>query len=417
MASNFTIGQFGQRFKGVQEILFSSKESLLDYDFIFLDPISLANGNAAKFNTTYVHMKPGSFEILVRRKKELAEFLSKGKYLFVFTPFPHRIYDSSVNSFGQMEAIIPEDIKLVHSEGKKIEFMGNHPLTTVLKKFSNRINYIAYFENDFGQPLARVKETGKVVSLVSKNIIYLPNFNDAALIEADLIPSLIEALAVKDKADFIQPEWSKKYLLRGESEIQASILAIEDKVKNLNQALKNEYDQAAKIESLKTLFTGSGNFLETQIQLIFEEFGFKVLEADPNRDDLILEYNGKIAVVEIKGVSASAAEKQSAQLEKWVSEYHINHDNKPKGILIVNSFRETELSERTEPTFPHQMLKYAENRDHCLMSGIQLLGLYFDFQANAEKRDLLINSLFDTVGVYKGYENWQSYVTTAGTRP
>ena len=58
------------------------------------------------------------------------------------------------------------------------------------------------------------------------------------------------------------------------------------------------------------------------------------MEVLPDRDDLILQYNDRIAVVEIKGVlRKSAAERHAAQLEKWVSSYFSDKGIRPKGIL------------------------------------------------------------------------------------
>jgi len=61
---------------------------------------------------------------------------------------------------------------------------------------------------------------------------------------------------------------------------------------------------------------------------------------------LILDYKGKIAVVEVKGLGKSAAENNAAQLEKWVSEYYLTKGIKPKGILIVNAYKDVPFKEQ-----------------------------------------------------------------------
>jgi len=108
----------------------------------------------------------------------------------------------------------------------------------------------------------------------------------------------------------------------------------------------------------------------------------------------------RIAVVEVKGIIGSAAEKHAAQLEKWVSEYYASSGKKPKGILVVNAFRNIPLQNRDETVFPDQMLPYCEHREHCLLTGLQLLGLYLACVDEPSEADDIINNIFETKGVF-----------------
>ena len=136
------------------------------------------------------------------------------------------------------------------------------------------------------------------------------------------------------------------------------------------------------------------------------------MEGEIGRDDLIIKYNEKIAVIEVKGVSKSAAEKHVTQLEKWVSEYHLKNEIKAKGILVINAFKDVPLSERKEKPFPDQMLPYSQKREHCLITGLQLLGLYLDCVNNLSKKEKMINLLFETNGIFKEYEDWENFLET-----
>lgn len=142
------------------------------------------------------------------------------------------------------------------------------------------------------------------------------------------------------------------------------------------------------------------------------DWGFEILDTQKGRDDLILRYNNEIAVVEIKGVTGSAAEKHAAQLEKWVSTFYEENEIKPKGILVVNTYRDQPLINRPEVSFPHQMLKFCTQREHCLLTSTQLLSLYLDVKNDPLRKDELIQQLFNTVGILEGYSNPLNYVTT-----
>ena len=57
------------------------------------------------------------------------------------------------------------------------------------------------------------------------------------------------------------------------------------------------------------------------------------------------------------------------------------------------------------------MIPYSSNRDHCLISGIQLLGLFLDYKNDIHKRESLIESLLKTKGVYQNYKNWNEFIS------
>ncbi|WP_307413999.1 hypothetical protein [Paenibacillus sp. W2I17] len=168
------------------------------------------------------------------------------------------------------------------------------------------------------------------------------------------------------------------------------------------------------LEELKILFAGTGQPLENIVGRVFGYLGFEVSEGIPGRDDLILVYKGQVAVVEVKGVTKSAAEKHAAQLEKWVSEYLATKDIKPKGILVVNAFKDVPLEERIEKPFPDQMMTYSNNRDHCLITGVDLLALYFHIRENPEEKEQVINDLLNTSGHFNKFK-WQDYVSISGS--
>jgi len=166
----------------------------------------------------------------------------------------------------------------------------------------------------------------------------------------------------------------------------------------------------------KLLFASYGDSLEVEVRRVFEELGFTVMEVLPDRDDLILQYNDRIAVVEIKGVlRKSAAERHAAQLEKWVSSYFSDKGIRPKGILVANPYCEVPLIDRKEDAFPSQMRPYSEAREHCLITGLQLLCLYLDCKEDEEKKARMIHLLFNTKGVFSEYQDWTQFIELAKT--
>src|SRR5690349_4775990 len=110
-------------------------------------------------------------------------------------------------------------------------------------------------------------------------------------------------------------------MLPQEEVFKNEITDIQNKIAFYNKALNEKENLLETIANRKRVITGSGNELESQIQNICGELGFEILEAERNRDDLIVKYKDKIAIIEIKGVTESAKEQYAGQLEKWVALY------------------------------------------------------------------------------------------------
>ena len=56
------------------------------------------------------------------------------------------------------------------------------------------------------------------------------------------------------------------------------------------------------------------------------------------------------------------------------------------------------------------MFPFSYNREHCLITGIQLLGIYLDCKDNLTKKDKIINLIFNTNGVCPEYKDWSSFL-------
>ena len=195
------------------------------------------------------------------------------------------------------------------------------------------------------------------------------------------------------------PNWVDNYILKGENEIHSNLTSLNKKLLETQQAIEKNKKSVATFKNLKALFSTNGDVLESVVQLVLKGFGFEIEIPDNNRDDLIIKMDNKVGVVEVKGLGKSAAERNAAQLQKWVSNYHFENEFNPKGILIVNTFKNKFIEERTGDDFPHQMLPYAKQMKLCLITGIQLLYMYLDFQSGELNKEEIKSLLFNTTGV------------------
>jgi hypothetical protein len=436
----------------IERIDYRDSQSLLDYETVVWNPNSLLDEYSADYDgSPYMGAKlltdTDSAKIdedLARRKSEMIELLKLGRSIVIFTPAPKRFYVATgekkvvgrrvtriVTERNILESIPIDGLSTVAAEGSMIGLVAREPYKEFWAAVKDYLRYEAYFEKPAGESLMFIKGTTKPVGawlpLFNGNILFLPCFvmpeslayKELRKIEDSCISSLltlIEDLRASS-GDFLLPQWSAQYYLAGEKAQDERIEALEGQISELIQRRDKTKEETAKLQSYKLLFTGTGKALEAVVAGVLRELGFEVQEPPPNRDDLIIKYADKVAVVEVKGKTKSAAEKDAAQLEKWVSAYYEKLGVIPKGVLIVNAFNETPLHGRTEPAFPEQMLGYSKGRNHCLITGIQLLGLYLECKNNPERRQSLIDSLFSTAGVFNDFRVWTSFIALGPGTP
>lgn len=403
------VAEFGNSFSITKKISYTSLVSIFDYDAVVVNfETGIFSGN------NYLHSK-----VIQRRKQELEDFIRlKNIPLIYISPQSHSfaIEDNQGRKNEFLSEIVPiSEIQVTQEIGNKINVNQNTLFTEFLEKHKHVFSYRSYFIKYSGKTIIETPLTKKVLAFFGEDYIFLPHV-DSKLIqnEASFFEELLGIFkSYRNKNKFAElPDWVKEnFQLPNEMFLKNKIKAASTEIEILIEK-KQEAEKALEtLESKKYLLTGSGNELEELVRSLFIELDFEVFDVEEGRDDLIVKYKELVAVIEIKGVSKSAAEKHAAQLEKWVSSYFENNGVRPKGILLVNAFKDIPLNHRNENAFPNQMLKYSTQREHCLLTTVQLLGLYYDCLAHPEKKDETINQLFSTIGVMENYSDWKNFIS------
>lgn len=447
-----SVGQYIDH-KNVTNELFRSPFSFIDFDLLIWNPSHLFT----EYDTDYPTAKhqgyrsisdddsPKLSDDIIRRKSEIAEMINLGRIVIVILPPPDKCYYATgqkdfsctgknrvtqryVNELNLLNSIPVKELSTVIAEGNNIEFKGSEPFKTYWAKMKNYHYYIAYAAKNIGKPFLFIKGTQKLIGTWIPTrrgvFLFMPPFYSREYFKTNkdyqtvcniFVKSIIDLAKElqKETGDFTLPEWSKRFLLPGEDDQRSFLFQKEAELQKLIADISSLKEKLANTEKYKLLISGSSRALEVQVEAVLKELGFASSKVEAGRDDLIITYNDKVAVVEIKGVIKSAAEKHAAQLEKWVAEYLTDKGIKPKGLLIVNAYCDTSLDERSEPPFPSQMITYSLNREHCLLTTTQLLGIYFHVKSYPEEKDQIISELFDTKGIYDRFTDYKPYLSIA----
>ncbi|MGA3541842.1 hypothetical protein ACK8GE_21420 [Micromonosporaceae bacterium DT194] len=431
---------------------FTEDLSIFEYDAVIWDPVntydSIANARYRHYFNGYPKLGEAEsvkfFGDLTRRKKEFKEFLEMGRTLVVLASAPLYLqvdtgerrhsgtgknrHTTYVYRAVDMLSAVPAEVKSQTGRGSAIE-PKREDFAACLRGHREFWQYRAILEEFPGKPLAVVAGTNKPVGSIATYtgggvFVQLPDLvnsdssstdddgddeledgaddstgsrNEPDAQEEAAYASLIAWVTTLRAASTQDlPEWAEKLYFPEDVELEGKLSDIEKQLQELRSTAAELRAEKAKNDRWKDLITATGDPLEDRAVEAFEILGFETLERIPGRTDIRIKTGDDLAVVEVKGVTKSASEAHAAQLEKWVSDALIEHKQKHKGILLVNAWRKVPIKERDAASFPDQMRPYCVSREHCLLTGMQLLSLVRAVQAGkmdpADARRLLLTT-------------------------
>jgi hypothetical protein len=428
---------------------FSSTTSCLDYDAVIWDPTLAIDGYRTRSRYRGLPSLDENSSVtalhdIARRRREFAAILELGRVLVVLVSPPQRFYydtgrrehsgtgrNRQTTRFVQEADFwhaLPREVQLTAASGTHLDCSTGSGLRGLWSRFKDSFAYEAYMSQAVGQPGWHIAGTKNVAGSVERTregglLVLLPAVwfeevditdddvedatPDAAPFFADLLTTL-EAMRNPDAVEVL-PEWANEYQLPDEPAKRAALVTRTTELQTAEAGVSEAADELRRAQRSKVLFTGTGRPLELAVRQVLEHLGGQITEPPPGRDDWIVTFPEGEAVVEVKGVQGSGAERDAAQLEKWVAQRIADTQNVPKGILVVNGWRLLPLSERVQPVFPDQMLAYSVARKHSLVTGVQLLGMLLAADSDAEKgkcREILLN----TAGLVAGYDDWRTFL-------
>jgi hypothetical protein len=439
---------------------FSSTTSVFEYDVVIWDPVNTyidyTHETEAWLRTTYQGLpslnldKSTRFEADVeRRRAEFEELLSLGRTLVVFTPPPQElILDTGkreTSGTGRNQKVtnlvvkrdllhaLPYEHATIPAEGTSIT-ARDPSFGALVRRHRNSWYYRAILDSFPGQAIAVVGGTEKVVASLCRTesgglIVQLPDFAEeldetaeetkgiAQENELDLSHDLLAWLSDLQSNDDDAPEWLGELVFVEEQPHILRLQELESQVAQLTEEISALQRSQALDRRWLSLASGSGAKLEARVAEAFELLGFELDEPVAGRRDIRMTADGVPAVVEVKGVTKSSAEAHVMQLEKWVAEAYLERGQRHKGVLVVNGWREASPSARTDAVFPPQMLPAATSREHCLMTGLQLLAMVRAVLAGRTDEASLRSQIMSTVGVLDGWDSMDDVFVEQSQRP
>jgi hypothetical protein len=404
-----------------------------------------------------------------RRKAEFIDFLKAGRTIVVIVSPPQRGHVRNgkytttgtgrnqqriheVAEFDLLSALPLELPAFTVARGDRLELVGDGPVAQLLRKYSSALEYTAVFEQaPEGSVIARIQGTDRILGCTIRtpeggHLVLMPRISftplpgeteesesddleprwfddnddegpdadyernypdEAEQFQLDLLQA-IEALT--GAGEISRPAWAADYATENQRSARDKVAKETVAVERARARLAKLQAEAEEMQQLDQLFLGSGRQLELRARDVLTLLGGVVTEPEPGRADWNVNFDGHPAVIEVKGVTKSASEKNAAQLEKWVAAAYEHTGESPKGILIVNTWREKPLADRTGVDFPDQMVPYSSARNHCLVTGLQLFVIACEIERDPTRAAHWRGQLLNTSGILGGVPDWRTVI-------
>jgi len=400
------VAQIGDILKTADRFRFSSTQNILEYDFILIDVHTLI------YKVDGINQM--SYDAIENRFNDLKDFVKRKDTPIVFfcsesgTYFP----SSSVGASNLYRSLGIE-AETALTQGKKIEINPSSIFFNFMEKYKEHFFYTRAFTKHVGTNIGNAQSKNLSVGFYTNDIAFLPELLvDHDRNEHEFLLDLYQVCRSIRKGDEPTnlPAWTNEYVLPGEKSERENLNKIESEIERLLKEKEETHTRLTTFLPLKQLWSGTGATLEHAAKLAFEELGFTIMPAEPNRDDIIMTRGDQTIIVEVKGLTKSAGEKNAGQLQKWLGGYMADHGVEAKGILLVNAFREMPLNERTQDAFPAQMIPFATRTDQCLLTTTELCSLLLHCRKHPEEKDAILDDLLSTVGIYNKYNQWDQYI-------
>lgn len=230
----------------------------------------------------------------------------------------------------------------------------------------------------------------------------------------DLAQETYEANLRETGASVARQTWTLQYRTAQAIDAEANVEALQQEL-NKTQAERDKYDK------MLVLLDGYSHQLSEAVEDVFGEqwLGYSVEKTQKGAllDMFVRDKSdGRVLAVEVTGVK-SLLRQEDPHLTKFFTYQVDNLEHNQDGlmermVLVVNTFREDDLKDRTDDISVH-VRTAAERNGLCILRSSDLYRLWRDFVGNKRAPRDIFGEIFNTVGVFE-YKNPASTASKTG---
>ncbi len=206
-------------------------------------------------------------------------------------------------------------------------------------------------------------------------------------------------------SNMVVPDWCKQYSFSYLDELKKEQATLASELQDIQAKLNTVESKIASVEQLKAaLLSGDGESLKEATGLVLGKLGWtiNINNATPN-EVLLLNVDQPEALVRIVRSDAHCDRSEVAQVSGSAIAFWEKHDIEPKGLLIACTWSNVSPMSRNQKDFEDPVVEFAKKKNLCLITSIQMLGIYRDLELGLVTPDVVRRQMLETNGLLTGY--------------
>jgi hypothetical protein len=224
--------------------------------------------------------------------------------------------------------------------------------------------------------------------------------------EVERTPEAKELIKKMEEITKAAPDWCKDYSFPDLEDLKKERGHLADSIRQTQIKISALEDKITVLEGLKNaLLAAEGEQLMTSCSRVFKRLGWMAKVSDKHDSEFVLNINDKPEVIaRVVRSTAQAKSGDVAELAQAVITFWGEHEIEPKGVLIACTWANRPPSERNEADYTDALNDFAQKKNLCLMTTMQLLSMYRDLEMGKVSPDEIRRRIVDTNGRLTGFQ-------------
>lgn len=201
------------------------------------------------------------------------------------------------------------------------------------------------------------------------------------------------------------PDWCRQFSFSYLDELKKDQATLASQLQDIQARLNTVESRIASVEQLKcALLGGDGEALKEACALVLGRLGWAINHSNAAANELLLlNVDQPEAIVRLVRSETHCDRSEVAQVAESAIAFWERHDIEPKGILIACTWTNVSPAHRSQKDFEDPVSEFAKKKNLCLMSTLQLLGVYRDLELGIAGQEIVRRQMLETNGCLDGY--------------
>lgn len=214
-------------------------------------------------------------------------------------------------------------------------------------------------------------------------------------------------------AKTVTPDWCVDFTFPDLEELKRERSSLTDSIRQTQAKIAALESKIALLDGLKNaLLAAEGEDLTIACSRVFKRLGWQPKPSEHDKSELMLSLDKPEVIARVSRSTGQAKRSDLVELSQSVITFWGETEVEPKGVMITCTWSNRPPAERTDTDYPEALIDFAEKKNLCLMTTMQLLSMYRDLELGKVAPEEIRRRITETSGRLPGF-NLESAISRA----